>query len=343
MKNTFKNIGLTFLLGITLTSCDSSADAVTPAVVPSTFEFLFLKTANDASNNSGTWNLKKEATAGVTFTSPVNLRTDNFSTFGSTIPTSTLVANQCSAYDNVSKRYVVSSGERVVVYNMSTFSGTPAKEFEFAVANVQAVEFANGRFFAIANNKLNEYNLTSSTPTVPLSTFNEITLASGQVSNLTQNGKYLGVISGGQLYVIDTTGSGSLVPSYPQSLGTTATYEGLEAINSPGSQFDLYVIKRTATTSEFQKIDLSSALTFVTATDVTTKYTLPASLNASTKFSSALDYTTEFYYLFSNNGLASDAFNFTTIDLTPTNPSSYSPITIFGSGNKYAFGFQLKD
>ena len=343
MKKALKNIGLIILVGLSFASCDSSSDPITPTVVPSTFEFLFIKTSNDITGNSGLWNLKKEVTAGATFTGASTLRSDDFATVASTIPTATILANQCSAYDKINKRYAVSSGERVIVYNFDTVSGSPALEYNFPVANVQAMEFVNGRFFAIENNKLNEYNLTSSTPTTPLtSSFTEITLMAGQVSNLTQKGNYMSVIAGGNLYIIDATGTGSVLPSYPQYLGTTDNYEGLEAINSAGSQFDLYVVKRNGVTNEFLKIDLSSTLAY-SPSSLSTKYTLGFIDAPSCKISSALDYTTEFYYICSSNGVTTDSFSVTAIDLTPTNPSTYMPTSVSGSGNRYAFGLQLKD
>jgi hypothetical protein len=336
MKNYIKKITAIVLLNVLVTSCDSSADAVTPTVVPSTFEFLFVKSPNIATGNSGLLNLKKESTIGTTFTSPALLRTDDFATVASTIPSSTLLAKQCSAYDKVSKKYVVSTGERVLLYDVTT--ATPPAPNQFLVANVQAMEFANGRFFAIKNNLLNEYNFSSSTPTVPLASFATINLTAGQVSNLTQKGNYLSVISGGHLYVIDITGSGSVTLNH--TLPTTDTYEGLEAVNSAGAPFSLFVVKRNASGNVFQEILLTPSIAF---TSVTTKYTLSFINDATSKISSALDYTTEFYYLSSSNGATSDAFSVTAIDLTPTNTSTYMPITVTNPGNHFAFGLQLKD
>lgn len=342
MKKALKNIGLIILVGLSFASCDSSSDPITPTVVPSTFEFLFIKTSNDITGNSGLWNLKKEVTVGTTFTGASTLRSDDFATVASTIPTATILANQCSAYDKINKRYAVSSGERVIVYNFNTVSGSPTIENQVLVTNVQAMEFVNGRFFAIKNNKLNEYDITSPTPTPLTTSFTEITLMAGQVSNLTQKGNYMSVIAGGNLYIIDATGTGSVLPSYPQYLGTTDNYEGLEAINSAGSQFDLYVVKRNGVTNEFLKIDLSSTLAY-SPSSLSTKYTLGFIDAPSCKISSALDYTTEFYYICSSNGATTDSFSVTAIDLTPTNPSTYMPTSVSGSGNRYAFGLQLKD
>ncbi len=336
MKKIVKNIALGFLVIVSFVSCDSTSDPITPTIVPSTFEFLFVKSPNAFSGNAGLWNLKRETTVGATFTGASTERTDDFATLASTIPSTTLMANQCSAYDKVSKRYVVSSGERVIVYNFNTVSGSPFLEFQYSISNIQAMEFANGRFFFIKNNILMEGDITLGTP---IASFISINLAAGQVSNLTQKGNYLSVISGGNLYIIDVTGTGSVIAGYPQSLGTTDTYEGLEAINSPGAPFKLFVVKRNATTTEFQEIALTSSLAY---TLITTKYTLPITIDATTKISSALDYTTEFYYIVSADNATGPINRLTVIDLSPTVAATYAPTTGITTSN-YTFGLQLKD
>jgi hypothetical protein len=339
MRNTFKNIGLSVVLGLSLASCDSTPDAVTPAVVPSTFEFLWVKAPNAATGNSGLWNLKKEVTTGATFTPPANVLSNDFATLSATIPTATLVANQCSAYDKVSKRYVVSSGERVVVYNFNTISGVPVIEFQHAVSNVEAMEFANGRFFFIKNNILREGDITTATP---ITSFAPITLATGQVSNLTQKGDYLSVISGGHLYVFNITLASPVILDDSTTLAS-GFYEGLEAINSPGAPLSLYVVKRNGTVNELQDIKLNVSSTVATVISNTTKHTLSTSFPVGCKISSALDYTTEFYYVNSPNDAIGTSNSITSIDLTPTNPSTYLPSFIPLSANNYAFGLQLKD
>ncbi len=336
MKNTFKKIALLVALGFSIFSCDSTSDPITPAIVPSTFEFLFVKSPNAYAGNASQWNLKKEVTAGATFTGASIERTDDFATLSTTIPSTTLMTKQCSAYDKASKRYVVSTGERVIVYNFNTVSGSPALEFQYPISNIQAMEFANGRFFFIKNNILMEGDIALGTP---LTSFTSISLAAGQVSNLTQKGNYLSVIAGGSLYIIDVTGAGSLVSGYPQSLGTTDNYEGLEAINSLGAPFKLFVVKRNATTNEFQEIALTSSLAY---SSITTKYTLPISIDATTKISSALDYTTEFYYIISADNATGPTNRLTVIDLSPSVSSTYMPTTGITNSN-YAFGLQLKD
>ncbi len=336
MRNTLKNIGLSLVLGLLFASCDSTSDPITPAIVPSTFEFLFVKSPGAFTGNASQWNLKKEVTAGATFTGASTERSDDFATLSTMIPSTTLMSKQCSAYDKSSKRYVVSSGERVIVYNFNTVSGSPIVEFQHSISNIQAMEFANGRFFFIKNNILMEGDIALGTP---ITSFTSMSLAAGQVSNLTQKGNYLSVVSGGSLYIIDVSGSGSLVSGYPQSLGTTDTYEGLETINSPGAPFKLFVVKRNATTNEFQEIALNSSLAY---SSINTKYTLPISIDATTKISTALDYTTEFYYIVSADNATGTTNRLTVIDLSPTVSSTYMPTTGITNSN-YAFGLQLKD
>ena len=330
-----KKISILILIGLTALACDSSPDAVAPTAVSSTLDFLYVKAPNASTGNSGLWNLKKETTIGASFTSATTLRSDDFATVASTIPSSILMANQCSAYDKMTKRYAVSSGERVIIYNLNTISGTPSIEFQYSVANIQAMEFVNGRFFAVKNNILQEYDIVAGTV---LTTFLPIPLATGQVSNLTVNGNYLCVISGGHFYVFDVTAAVSTILN--QALPTTDTYEGLEVINSAGSPFSLYVVKRNASGNEFQKIVLSPSLTFIS---ITTLYNLTFTNDLTSKISSALDYTTEFYYIDSSNGTTSNSNSLTVIDLTPTTPSTYLPTTISIIGNNYLFGLQLKD
>ncbi|MBP5983676.1 MAG: hypothetical protein KA734_08130 [Fluviicola sp.] len=321
-----------------LMGCDSSSDPITPTPVPSTLDFIYIKAPNAASGNAGFWELKKEVTAGIGFTSPITLRSDDFSTVASTIPSATVMSKQCSAYDKVSKRYAVSSGERVIVYNFTpTLASTiPIIEFQYNVSSVQAMEFVNGRFFVILNNEIKEYDVATGTV---LSSFTPITLASGQVSNITQKGDYLAVISGGKLYMVNITGTGSMVAGYPYTFGTTDSYEGLEMLYSGGA-YSLYVVKRNSSGNEFQQIDINASFN---VSAVNTKYVLTFTNDITSKISSAVDYTTEFYYLISNNCYTCDSFSATTIDLTPTNPSTYSPTTLTAPGNHYVFGLQLKD
>jgi hypothetical protein len=333
--NKYSIISIVLML---LMGCDSSSDPITPTPVASTFDFIYIKAPNAASGNAGLWELKKEVTAGVGFTSPITLRSDDFSTVASTIPSATVMSKQCSAYDKASKRYAVSSGERVIVYNFTpTLASTiPIIEFQYSVSNIQAMEFVNGRFFLVKNNVIKEYDVTTGTV---LSSFTPITLASGQVSNIAQKGNYLAVISGGNLYMVNITGTGSMVAGYPYTFGTTDSYEGLEILYS-GGVYSLYVVKRNSSGNEFQKIDINASFN---VTAVNTKYNLTFTNDITSKISSAVDYTTEFYYLISNNCYTCDSFSATTIDLTPTNPSTYSPTTVTVPGNHYAFGLQLKD
>ena len=324
MKSTFNTFGLLFFTIFIISSCDSSTDSTTPTPTPSTFEFLFIKSPPTVSGVSTNWNLKNELTAGAGFSLPTNLRIDAISSgpsFGS------ILINQCSAYDKVNKKYVVSSGERIVIYDVSTTTPTPPTIY--MVNGTQAIEFVNGRCFMIHNNILKEYNISTGTV---VSSFTPITLAAGNVSNLTFYLNNLYVISGSSLYTIDTTGSGSITSTYTLSGNS---YEGLEYINSTGCPNQLYAVKKLATGANLIKIVNGIETVFSTVT-------LPHPIYG--KYSSALDYTTEFYYLNGADIALNGTLNGTTttlvIDLTPTS----GILTATGlNSSDYLFGLQLKD
>lgn len=313
--------------------CDSSSDAVSPIVTPSTFNFIFIEALTNPTNGATErWNLLKATTISTALVIPTNLHYDDFSTFATTIWPCMLMPNQCAAYDKISKKYIVSSGERGVIYDLS--GATVPVPTQVAASNVKAMEFVSSRLFAVNGaNELNEYTLSGT----PVSGFSTINLPVGQVSSMAVDGVFLYVISNSQLYKIDTSGSGSIVAGYPITIAT-ADYEGLEYINSVGCPNTLYAVKRNSG-NEFVKIS-------PTLGTVTTLYTLGFPEDNSicySKISSALDYSTEFYYLLSPNGVSSHASSFTIIDLTPTNPSSYSPTLTVGSTNNFLIGLQLKD
>jgi hypothetical protein len=328
MKNQIKKIAILALLAISFASCDSTSDPITTAVTPSTFEYLSINSTNAAiGNQCNIWDFKRMTTVGMN-TSVVE-RTDNFSP---SLLTQTTMLNQCSAYckDLIqgAKRYVVSTGERVVVYNASATT-TPAPTV-FPFSGVQAMEFVNGRFFMIKNHILKEYDIFTLNP---ITTFTPINLTpTAGVSNLTFDGNYLYVISSGNLFKIDTTGSGAVASGYPMVV-TSNRYEGLEFINSAGCPNSLYAVERTTSGNNLVKINPATGV----PTSVISGLTFVSDFS---KISSALDYNTEFYYLRSSNGAASNTHTFTIIDLTPAAGSVVAnPLTVTG----YEFGLQLKD
>jgi hypothetical protein len=329
MKTIFKNIGLVILLGLSIVSCDSSSDSITPVVVPDTFNHLYIRTQNAPINSCNVWDFREEFG-----TTPAGLkRTDTY------LPASlgqTTMYTQCSAYcRNMiqgAKRYVVSTGERVVVYNASSLP-TPAP-ISFPITGVQAMEFVNGRFFMVINHTLKEYDVFTM---LPIASFTPISLLpTAGVSNMTFNGNYLYVISSTELYKINTTGSGSIVSGYPMTL-STADFQGLEYVNNPNPTSvcnnSLYVVRKTSTANELVRIN--------EATGIETSIVPLTYTTNTTRISSILDYTTEYYYIFSSNGFGVNDFTFTTIDLTPNSgvvtPTYATPL------NGYQFGYQLKD
>jgi hypothetical protein len=310
---------------LTLVSCDSSETNPT-AVVPSTFEYLYIKSPATVSGGSTIWNLKNETTAGAGFASPTNLRID---TPTPTLGNQILMANQCSAYDKVNKKYAVSTGDRLVIYDVTNTASVPAPTI-LTIANIQAIEFVAGNLYILKNYQIKKYNSAF----VLDATFGPISLpfpisGASYASNLCYNGTDLYVINDGMLHKINTTGTGSISSI---SLGTTSEFDGLEYINTTTLPNKLYAVKK-GTSPKFVEIDPITGVG-------TVKYTLTYTPDFS-RISSALDYTTEFYYLDSSNGFSSDQNTLTIIDLTPT--GAYTPLPLTTPGNQYLFGLQLKD
>lgn len=310
-------------ISTTLISCDSS-ETTPGAVVPSTFEYLYIKCP--AAGLGSIWNLKNETTAGAGFASPTNLRTD---TPGFALGYQTLMSYQCSAYDKLNKKYVVSPGDRLVIYDVTNTASVPAPT-TIMLSGVRAIEFVAGNLYVLRNNQVTKYNSSFVLdPTFgPVSVPIPISGASYS-SNFCFNGADLFVITVGILHKINTTGAGSISSI---SLGSTSLFDGLEYINTTALPNKLYAVKR-GTAPEFVEIDPSSGL-------VTVKYTLTYTPDFS-RISSALDYSTEFYYLDSSNGMGSNQNSLTIIDLTPT--GAYTPVPLTTPGNQYLFGLQLKD
>ncbi|MHA8050961.1 hypothetical protein V7S79_07580 [Aquirufa sp. ROCK-SH2] len=324
---------LSFLFS--LISCDGTSDPISPAT-PSTFEYLYVTSSNShLSGQANLWDVMKETTIGSGIANPIRLRPENLSP--SLFPN--LFNTQSSAYDKLNKRYVVSTGDKVVVYNVA--NNTPPNPTIYPSTNVQAMEFANGRFFMVENNILAEYDATGAM----VRTFPNYQLSnSGKISNMTTDGTYLYIISSNLLYKIDiNTGvnaSGtnpSFLPGYPKPVAV-GTYYGLEYINSAGCPNSLYAVKIVQATNgyvqSFVKIDPSTGVETVKIANLNT----PSNF----RFSSALDYTTEFYYLDASNGTGSNQHTLYNIDLTPSSGTiTASPMS--SPNNGYLFGLQLKD
>ncbi len=310
-------------ISTTLISCDSSETTPT-AVVPSTFEYLYIKSPATVSGTSNIWNLKNEITAGAGFASPTNLRTD---TPSPVLSNQILMAKQCSAYDKVNKKYAVSAGDRLVIYDVTNTASVPTPTI-LTIANIQAIEFVAGNLYILKNKQVTKYN--SSFVLDP--TFGPVLLptTSGVPSNICFNGTDLYVTNDGKLHKISTVGTGTITST---SLSTTDEFDGLEYINTTALPNKLYAVQKTGTNRKFVEIDPSTGT-------VTVKYTLTYTPDFS-RISSALDYSTEFYYLDSSNGFSSDQNSLTIIDLTPT--GAYTPVPLTTPGNQYLFGLQLKD
>ncbi|WP_417201298.1 hypothetical protein [Bizionia sp.] len=316
---------------ITITSCDSSSDSISPTVVPNTFNHLYIETQNTGSFACNEWAFHENFG-----TSPTGLKRDDTllpATFGTS-----LRMTQSSAYSKVdiqgAKRYVVSSGDRVLVYDASS-ANTPAP-LEFPIAHINAMEFINNRFFMVVNYELKEYDVMTMTP---INTFNPIQLLpTARCSNMTSKGDFLYVIASHNFYKIDTSGSGALVANYPKQL-SPLNRDGLEYVNNPNPASPchdaFYLVREGAASKELVIIDEATGNETV-ITDLTYTFTSNGS-----RISAVLDYTTEYYYVYSLNSHVLNESTVTAIDLTP-NSGVVAPVSIETIPGYY-FGVQLKD
>lgn len=326
-----KLIIYTFFAFTLLTSCDSSSDPVTPVVVPATFNHLYIKTQNTGNFTCNIWDFNEDFG-----TNPAGFkRTDTFlpATFGTS-----LRMTQSSAYSKIdiqgAKRYVVSSGDRVLIYDVSA-AVTPAP-IEFPIAHINAMKFVNGRFFMVVNYELREYDLMTM---MPMLGFNPINLLpTALCTNLTSNGNFLYVISSRNFYKIDISGSGSLVAGYPKAT-TSSNFSGLHYVNNPNPASPchnaLYVVREDAATKQLVTIDEATGAENVVV-DLTNTF-----VSNGSRISAVLDYETEFYYIYSLNSHVLNTSTVTTIDLTPNN-GIVTP-TAINTLPGYYFGFQLRD
>ncbi len=319
------------LLFISLTGCDSSSDPITPVVVPNTSNHLYIKTQNTGNFACNVWDFNEDFG-----TNPAGFkRSDTFlpATFGTS-----LRMTQSSAYSKIdiqgAKRYVVSSGDRVLIYDVSaTVTPTP---LEFPIAHINAMKFVNGRFFMVVNYELREYDVMTMTP---LSNFATIQLLpTAHCTNLTSNGNFLYVISSHNFYKIDLSGGGSLIAGYPKQLSLN-NFNGLHYVNNPNPASPchnaLYVVREDAATKQLITIDEATGSETVVV-DLSTTFTSNGS-----RISAILDPQTEFYYIYSLNSHVLNTSTVTTIDLTPgSGPVTATAINTLPG---YYFGFQLRD
>lgn len=325
------NIFLLTIFLISITSCDSSSDPISPVVVPNTFNHLYIETQNTGSFACNEWEFYEDFG-----TSPAGFKRDDIllpATFGTSIKTS-----QSSAYSKIdiqgAKRYVVSTGDRVLVYDTS--SATTPAPVEFLIANINAMAFINGRFFMVVNYELKEYDLMTM---APISGFTPIQLLpTALCSNMTSKDNYLYIISSFEFYKIDTSGTGAIVPNYPKQL-SLENRSGLKYVNNPNPlspcHDTFYLIRENTATKELVKLDEATGVETVVA-DLTNTFTSNGS-----RISTVLDYETEYYYIYSLNSEVLNTSTVTAIDLTP-NSGIVTPISI-DTVSGYYFGVELKD
>ncbi|MFD2908157.1 hypothetical protein ACFSX9_05350 [Flavobacterium ardleyense] len=312
-------------------SCDSSSDPISPLVVPNTANHLYIKTQNIGGFECNVWDFNEDFG-----TNPTGFKRNDIilpATFGTS-----LRMTQSSAYSKIAiqgaKRYVVSSGDRVLVYDVS--AATTPTPLEFPIAHINAMKFINGRFFMVVNYELKEYDVMTMTP---ISTFTPIQLLPTALSsNITSNGNFLYIISSAQFYKIDISGGGSLISGYPKQLSLT-NLDGLHYVNNPNPASPcnnaLYVVRENAASKQLITIDEATGAETVVV-DLTTTFTSNGS-----RISTILDTETEFYYIYSLNSHVLNTSTATVIDLTP-NSGIVTP-TAINTLPGYYFGVQLKN
>ena len=324
MKN-LKNITIAVFSIISLISC-SPNDPTSPNgpnpngnnLVP--LNLVSIQSTNMPSgNNCNKWNLNTSTSAMPgAFTT---LRPFDFITSTAGLLGQTTMTYNTSAWDKVNKRYAVAIKESMTVYDMSTSTiPTPITY----ITNIEALEFVSGTLYAIHNNSLQK---EVSGALVPLATPVSLPAAAGEnVSSMTTNGTDLFFIIGNKMYQYST--SGTLVNLTTLS-GTF--YDGVE-FNSDDNK--IYAIKQhSGSSSQDELVRIVSGGTEVSIT--TLSYAIDYS-----KVTTAYDYTTKDYIIFSSNGHSSDKHSITRIQNLPTTPTV---TTVTSTGTQYVFGVQIKD
>lgn len=322
MKTNFKNIALILGLSFSIFSCTPN-DPVDPndpnGNTGKALDLISIRSTNMPSgNNCNLWDLNtsNSATPGL-FT---NLRSSDFITSTAGLLGQTTMSYNTSAWDKINKKYAVAIKESVTIYDLSGGSVPAPTTY---ITNVESMEYVGGTLYVIRNNKLMKESggtfVALSTP-VTLSM-----LPSDHVSSMTTNGTDLFFIVGNKYYQYSTTGT--LINSFTLS---STQYDGVE-FNSADSR--IYAIKKhayPATQDELVRITSStetSILTLGYATDYS-------------KATTAYDYNTGKYIIFSSNGHSSNSYTITVVSNLTTVPSA---TVITTTGSQYVFGVQIKD
>lgn len=328
MKTGIKKIGTAVLLSLIIASCSSPNTTTLASGGP---ELIAIK-ADNTGNASNVWNLQNANNITTISFTPVfiNMKASDFITSPAGLLGQTTMSWQASAYDNLNKKYAVSIGESIVIYDLTSATiPTPITYVlappTAAVSNrVVAMEYIGGQLFVIQNNDIKKFTagtLTSTGLPVPASGVNSDTM-----SNMTKNGIKIYFILKGRLYTFDTTAM-TLSTILVSGWNTAIDYNGLEYYAGK-----IYCAKRTSLSTtildQLVSIDLSGTETLI-------PLTLPYFKDFS-RISSALDPVNRIYYISSSNGFSANLNTLTKVDLSTGLNTSTS---VLG----YQFGLQYKD
>lgn len=319
---TLKNIGLTLGLALTIFSCtpnDPNNPNGNPTGGNDKYELLSIRSTNLPSGNScNKWDLNTSlAAAPGSFTT---LRSLDFITSPAGLLGQTTMAYNTSAWDKINKKYAVAINESLTIYD---FSGSSVPTPTTYITNVKSLEYVAGSLYALKNDEI-KVNVGS--------TFNSLTTSaiistSGavHVSNMATDGSSLFIIVGNKLYNYATSGT---------LLSTTVlsgdSYDGVEY--SPADN-KIYAIKKhvyPAVNDELVSITTSGEVLLISLS-YATDYSKPTT---------ALDYGTGTYIIFTSNGHSSDSHSITKVTNLTTSPTVS---TVTTTGLQYVFGLQLKD
>jgi len=323
VSKNLKNIGLALILASTLFSCTPN-DPTDPNGNPNggndKYELISLRSTNLPSGNScNKWDLNTSlAAAPGTFT---NLRPLDFITSPAGLLGQTTMAYNTSAWDKINKKYAVAINESLTIYD---FSGSSVPAPATYVTNVKSLEYVAGSLYALKNNEI-KVNVGS--------TFNSLTTpaiisTSGgvHVSNMATDGSSLFIIVENKLYNYAT--SGTLLST---TILSGDSYDGVEY--NPADN-KIYAIKKhvyPAVNDELVRITTTVGDTTISTFGYPTDYSKPTT---------ALDYSTGTYIIFTSNGHNSDSHRITEVTNLTTSPII---ATLTVSGPQYVFGLQLKD
>ena len=322
MKN-LKNIAIIVFSVVSLVACtpNDPNDPTNPNGNPAVaLNVISIQSTNLPSGNScNKWNLNTSSSATPgTFTT---LRPLDFITSTAGLLGQTTMSYNTSAWDKVNKRYAVAIKESMTIYDLTTSTiPTPITY----ITNIEAVEFVSGTLYAIHNNSLQK---EVSGILVPLATPVSLPAAgTDNVSSMTTNGTDLFFILGNKMYQYST--SGTLINTTVLS-GTF--YDGVE-FNSDDNK--IYAIKQhTIPGSQDELVRITSGGSEVSI--ATLGYMIDYS-----KVTTAYDYNTKNYIIFSSNGHSSDKHSITNIKNLTTIPII---TTVTSTGSQYVFGVQIRD